>query len=59
MLRLLPRSPCRYIFKRLIRKAHASDPFTETKGQFYYVIPEIPYDTPEANPLLRLDTLPK
>lgn len=59
MLRLLPRSRFHSVLTRLVRTSHASDPFTETKGQFYYVIPEIPTDTAKANPILYLDTLPK
>ncbi|VDN99490.1 unnamed protein product [Rodentolepis nana] len=59
MLRLLPRPRFQYILKHLVRASHASDPFTDTKGQFYYVIPEIPTDTAQSNPLLHLDTLPR
>ncbi|VUZ45109.1 unnamed protein product [Hymenolepis diminuta] len=56
---MLPRSRLHFVLTRLVRTSHASDPFTETKGQFYYVIPEIPTDTAKANPILYLDTLPK
>ncbi|CDS37417.1 oligopeptidase [Echinococcus multilocularis] len=59
MLRLLSR--CRSFFglRCSVRSAFTADPLTESKGQFYYVIPEIPRDSSQDNPLLQCATLPR
>ena len=59
MLRSLPLLGCRVAYKRVVRTAFVSDPFRESKGQFYYVIPEIPNEDFRSNPLLQFATLPK
>lgn len=59
MLRALPYFGCRVVCRPVLRSLFTSDLFTESKGQFYYVIPEIPSETSQSNALLQLATLPK
>ncbi|KAM7543044.1 hypothetical protein Aperf_G00000015183 [Anoplocephala perfoliata] len=59
MLRSLPRFRWQPVLKRLVRTSFTSDPLTEPKGQFYYVIPEIPTDDPQSNLLLHQESLPR
>ncbi|VDD77143.1 unnamed protein product [Mesocestoides corti] len=50
MLRRLHRRYCGSVLKCVLRSNFTSDPMTDPKGKMYYVIPEIPTDTPLTNP---------
>nr|VZI43439.1 unnamed protein product [Spirometra erinaceieuropaei] len=58
MLRGVSRHLARFPRRECLRSIFSSDAFTESRGQFYYVIPEIPSDDTSRNPILNHAHLP-